>query len=368
LKNSATSSFLSSTFTTSRHFGLDLIRALAIALVLVNHGAFFFSSLYPVTFSFAGIVGVELFFILSGYLIGTILLRQHFASTGFAWRHLPMFWKRRWFRTLPAYFIILSICVLVYHDTLWSEHIDIFPYFLFLQNWNGAISPFFMESWSLSVEEWFYIGLPLGLLLLSFLSKKWSAKGISAVLFLFILIATFYRWWFASHYHIPDWNLHIRQVVVVRLDATAYGVLLAAVHRGWVVRLKKQKGKLFSLGAVGVVLSTTLYAFAPHTTLFHAFFPTLLSASLLLLFPLVLFWQTSSNGWVKKGITHLSQVSYSIYLINYSLVLLPMSTFFLPANLLWALVLTVVFWTISLIFASLFYAYVEKPITDLRDK
>ncbi|HEX7914772.1 acyltransferase family protein, partial [Rudaea sp.] len=87
----------------ARRFGLDAWRALAILLVLVGHASFWFLPLtreLDVWYSLA-FLGVELFFVLSGFLIGGILIDK-FRSGSF---HLRQFWIRRWLRTLPNYFL-----------------------------------------------------------------------------------------------------------------------------------------------------------------------------------------------------------------------------------------------------------------------
>ena len=88
--------------TKQRNVGLDVIRATAILCVMVSHTLLFldmdrnFKSLL-----YFGFIGVELFFVLSGFLIGTILLKIHTRSDRLRWSDVRHFWLRRWFRTLP---------------------------------------------------------------------------------------------------------------------------------------------------------------------------------------------------------------------------------------------------------------------------
>ena len=99
-----------------RAFGPDLIRATAITLVLVAHtfpGKQF--SIVSWGRVYFGHLGVELFFLLSGYLIGGILLKELFSHRLETPGDLFRFWKRRWFRTLPNYYLFLLIFLLIAH-------------------------------------------------------------------------------------------------------------------------------------------------------------------------------------------------------------------------------------------------------------
>src|ERR1700676_4641130 len=144
-----------------RIFGLDLLRSLAIILVLITHTLPILDRNYayyklPV---YTGFIGVELFFILSGFLIGTILLKIHNRDGEFKFRGVKYFWIRRWFRTLPNYYLMYVVYAVLF---FWVNHILVFShikylsYLVFLQN-TFSFHPhdFFLVAWSLSIEEWF---------------------------------------------------------------------------------------------------------------------------------------------------------------------------------------------------------------------
>ena len=135
-----------------RIFGLDLMRAVAILFVVFSHALWIVPELPGLPgelLRLMGVLGVEIFFVLSGFLIGRILLNQF--SVAYNKAKLQYFWVRRWFRTLPNYYLILllNIAILFYigrelPDSLWQ-------YFFFLQNAFSAMDIFFTESWSLPI-------------------------------------------------------------------------------------------------------------------------------------------------------------------------------------------------------------------------
>jgi peptidoglycan/LPS O-acetylase OafA/YrhL len=146
-----------------RSRNLDLIRAAAISMVLIYHGV----QMSPVSMSWLtpitsyGQYGVDLFFVLSGWLIGGLYWRER-ASFGDVL--IIHFWVRRWVRTIPPYLAALSISWLAVYYVR-NEPFD-FSYLIFIQNYYERI-PFFLVSWSLCVEEHFYLIIPLAFVFLS---------------------------------------------------------------------------------------------------------------------------------------------------------------------------------------------------------
>jgi peptidoglycan/LPS O-acetylase OafA/YrhL len=136
---------------------LDLLRTTAILMVVSFHLIQMSPIRLPglLRFAAAGKYGVDLFFVLSGWLIGSLFWRE---QVRFGQVSLVRFWSRRWLRTIPPYLVALAFSWLA----VAVERKESFNwgYFLFIQNYYEII-PFFLVSWSLCIEEHFYVFLPL---------------------------------------------------------------------------------------------------------------------------------------------------------------------------------------------------------------
>jgi peptidoglycan/LPS O-acetylase OafA/YrhL len=117
-----------------RVFGLDLLRACAILFVVYVHGAYYLAAVLPQSLVRLPLMdGVSIFFVLSGYLIGGIILRS-FERPDLRLTDVGGFWIRRWLRTLPNYYLVLSILAL--HMVLAGDATGtpVWQYLLFVQN------------------------------------------------------------------------------------------------------------------------------------------------------------------------------------------------------------------------------------------
>ncbi|MCC2958435.1 acyltransferase [Massilia sp. IC2-477] len=149
----------------ARLAGLDTLRALAIALVLMSHYHGFVSQ--APTFGFIGSIGwagVDLFFVLSGYLIGNQLLAP--AARGES-LDLKAFFAKRLLRTLPNYYAVLAVYLLLPDSPIAGKDMaPVWRYLTFTQNFGLNYGETFTHSWSLCIEEQFYLVLPLAVLAL----------------------------------------------------------------------------------------------------------------------------------------------------------------------------------------------------------
>ncbi|MCC2974719.1 acyltransferase [Massilia sp. IC2-476] len=149
----------------ARLAGLDTLRALAIALVLMSHYHGFVSQ--APTFGFIGSIGwagVDLFFVLSGYLIGNQLLAP--AARGES-LDVKAFFAKRLLRTLPNYYAVLAVYLLLPDSPIAGKDMaPVWRYLTFTQNFGLNYGETFTHSWSLCIEEQFYLVLPLAVLAL----------------------------------------------------------------------------------------------------------------------------------------------------------------------------------------------------------
>ena len=202
----------------TRKIGLDVLRALAILLVILHH----FRHLpgCPLWLRWAGLysyVGVDLFFVLSGWLVGGQLVRELDRTRSV---QLWTFWQRRWWRTLPAYLtmllILLAIGAVPLHEAL--------PLATFTGNYFHP--HLWLDAWSLCVEEHFYFFAPLlGLAMLNL------PRRLAIVLALFLLLLSpLWRallWPQAHTLPYPDFLSALYVPTHLRLDGLALGTALA---------------------------------------------------------------------------------------------------------------------------------------------
>ncbi|MBN9193105.1 acyltransferase family protein [Microbacterium sp.] len=170
----------------ARYAGLDGLRALAVGLVVVYH-------LFPQWLLRSGFVGVDVFFVISGFLITSLLLRER-EVTGRI--HLVVFWRRRARRLLPALAVMVTVCAtwawLVGGDVLVRLGWQVLGAATFSYNWlsvaggSGYFSAdtpeLFRNLWSLAVEEQFYVLWPLLLPLILVLPRAWARAALALVL------------------------------------------------------------------------------------------------------------------------------------------------------------------------------------------
>ena len=356
-----------------RVFGLDLMRALAIIFVVMGHGGWILNKTHSGFPWIRLIDGVELFFVLSGFLIGGILIKIFIATESPGLRTIWNFWIRRWLRTLPNYYLILLLNVAFVYYGVINQDISQFnwKFFLFLQNFSGPFYDFFWESWSLSIEEWFYLLFPitLGGFYLALKGMAVSKKSIFLFsILLFLLVPFLLRIFIASEFDVDRFWLGVRinKVVIFRLDGIALGLFAAFVKYWYPSIWTKGRNVTFILG---IVLSyAVLYSNWPpnefSTKVLKIFIQGIGCVLLLPKFDSM----KSAPPRLTKAITHVSLISYSMYLINLALVSSVIRDNFPPSDASSAWTVYLLYWAIVLVVSTLLFKYFEKPVMDLRDK
>lgn len=347
-----------------RNFGLDLIRTIAIGLVMISH-----LGIQPeyVGGLRIGQLGVEVFFVLSGFLIGQILIKDF--SNGINLSVILHFWKRRWYRTLPLYYLIIILKFIFIDHSLGYK---IIVYFFFLQN-NFVGIDFMGVTWSLVIEEWFYLSLPL-MLFVYFYFQKITPKKLMYFILLFCFLENVLRlvWVLYSDrgYEAINGNFPFR------LDSMMCGVFIANLRLNF-NHYYQFFTKTYVFITTLIIYSVLLYVFG-MTNLNEGALDELLwtrtiwffSNSLLLAFFIPYFETFFKNGVNYKNpiytiITYVSIFSYAVYLIHqeiYHYILL--SELFSTAWLIESIVAILLTFLIS----GILFVFYEKPMTDLRDR
>lgn len=354
--------------------GLDLLRALAIVWVMLFHSYI----VGGVGEHFAwlanyGWMGVDLFFVLSGYLIGYQLLAPLARGEPLAWRD---FYRRRAFRILPAFFVVLAVYVAF--PSL-REASGLQPAWQFLSFTLNLLIDYqhnkaFSHAWSLCVEEHFYLLFPW---LAFWMTRRPSMRrtvALGLVVVAFGMAVRGYVWLhdmapvryqdgpafglrFVEGIYYPTW---------ARLDGLLAGVALAALRVSrpdWWKRMQLCSGVLLVTGLATFVLA--LWLFRDRT----GFWPSVLGYPLLS-FALVLCVASATAWparWSLPGVGWLARISYSLYL-SHKLALHAVATWMVQP---WQLHgwLAFVFYAIGVLAVGAVLHYsVERPFLEWRER
>jgi peptidoglycan/LPS O-acetylase OafA/YrhL len=299
---------------------LDGLRGIAVLAVLAQH----YLNWLPAIGSQNGWLGVDLFFILSGFLITSILInlrtKEHYFST---------FYKRRALRIFPPYFLGIAVylAVSIYFGktgsvNLWTQYIFYYTSLYVGQPQEldyAVILPVrlgLVVLWSLSVEELYYtFWAPI--------VRYTSHKGFTAILTGMIVVAPLLRWWLHTPLYPETYTFYCR------MDALGFGSVIALLMRSrrdaapaW-----KHRDKLFDLAAIVVPVITIVlwnYLHGDRSSLLLCTVGLFLADSSFALITYAILRKAGSPAWWMralraKWLRSVGMVSYSLYLFHYPL-------------------------------------------------
>jgi peptidoglycan/LPS O-acetylase OafA/YrhL len=352
---------------------LDGIRGLAISLVLWWHVT---SLSYVPNHSWLTRIidlgrftwsGVDLFFVLSGFLIGGILLDAVQSPSYFS-----TFYIRRAYRIVPLYAVFLLVVFAVLHrygaSHPWLGDTATFPYYVFfLQNFwmattgsHGRI--FLVITWSLAVEEQFYLTLPL--------TVRYVPRRVLYRVLVGVIIAAPVLRIVAAHLLNGKW-LAAYVLMPCRADALCFGVLIAMATRNAEVwnKIVAHRGLLFTAFALstGVGLWMTLSHFQPFTKNLFGLEYSLLATIYSLLVVSTLVSPSLSSVFSFAPLRFMGIVAYGVYLFHWPLIIASQQTvlYFYPASRGVTVVLAAMFAVMASVgLATISWKYFEKPLVE----
>jgi peptidoglycan/LPS O-acetylase OafA/YrhL len=358
--------------------GLDLIRAVAIAWVMLYHSSLFGLSSQSHWLVKFGWMGVDLFFVLSGFLIAGQLLRPWARGLRPSYSR---FFGRRLLRTLPAYLVVVALYFLI---PAVRERQDIQPLWQFLTFTEGwwidmSTPKAFSHVWSLCVEEQFYLVFPAVVALVALRPTPAKIIGVLVSVVLLGMALRGYLWLHgvaATPFEIaaqPRGGAYMRLIYYptwTRLDGLLMGIAAATIRAfrpaTWTT-LTARPNLLLGGGGLGVVASTFLF----HDQI-AGFWPTVFGFPLLS-FSIVLMVIAGTDGrcligrYRVPGAGALAAGAYSLYLSHKAIFhAVEVAAPHLPAPVQGAALALALIGALAV--GAALYWLVERPFLKLRDR
>jgi peptidoglycan/LPS O-acetylase OafA/YrhL len=304
--------------TSSQHIpALDGLRGIAILLVLVWHVAPPFQSFFP------GWSGVDLFFVISGYLITGRLLatkgRPHYLSG---------FFRNRALRILPLYYAVVIGFLLAVHLFVQQKNLPEFSfytqhwksYLLFLQNWPLVFSglprnPSLAHLWSLAIEEQFYLVWPLVILLMPF--PRASFRIFTGLVIVIMTARTICYLNYPSSHTANYFNTFFR------VDSLIIGALLCQLHAEG-AKIPVKIARILTLALMALIIAGNVLV--KSVDLASPFNGTIGYTLLALLFACVIhLCVMPGNGAMARFFEHpflryCGKISYGLYILHYPII------------------------------------------------
>ena len=354
---------------------IDSLRALAVLAVIIYH--------VDVNYLPGGFLGVDLFFVLSGYLISSLIIKEY-RKTGSL--NLYNFYIRRARRLLPAvYFMItvgLVVMVLFNEVLLRKSHLDAIFGYIYSSNWwyifhkldyfdsFGAQSPF-KHLWSLAIEEQFYMIFPLLFLLIN--RKKKSKDGTYKLNknFLYVVLGLILVSLIA---HILLFDINNISRIYFGTDTRAFSLLVGVV--GAILypmeklhaKVTSQQNIMYSvvsLVSIATLITVMIYTSEYNTWLYRGGFLLVAILGLIVIISSGKQHTLMSRLLSFKPVVFIGKISYSLYLWHFPILVLttPVSEIGNP-NIIFVILRVI----LTFVLASASYVFVETPIRKLGFK
>jgi peptidoglycan/LPS O-acetylase OafA/YrhL len=300
---------------------LDGLRAIAVTLVFFNHFAPIKSAPWLDLFRRLGWVGVDIFFVLSGFLVTGILLKARVNTDGY-YRN---FYVRRSLRIFPLYYAIVTVTLVVMFvakhglelqqmNATWGNPAWMYAYLGNIRTAITNVSPpgYFLPMWSLHVEEQFYLIFPLLVLHLTRLQlRRLLTTAIVAAPVIRLALA----FWF------PASPLLQYMLFPCRMDSLALGGLVAIyepdpeVVKRWKLPLMAGTFALLALAVETFRLAGGTYDTTAERTIGYSLFDFAFVASIILVLS---YRGTVGTRWLNwKPLQYLGMISYGVYLFQF---------------------------------------------------
>ncbi|MBI5386735.1 MAG: acyltransferase [Verrucomicrobia bacterium] len=357
--------------TGNRSQTLDILRFWAVALVLMRHGWVCSPDISPWLHSVTqvlqrgGWIGVDLFFVLSGFLISGLLFKESQSRGEIS---LARFFLRRGFKIYPPFWVLILFTVgleLVVFKGLTGRWL--LCELLFVQNYGEACQ--WGYTWSLAVEEHFYIFLPLLLVFCLKLSSD-PARAFRRMPVLFAVIATICLVWRVTTAASGSVSWHRNMIPThLRFDALFFGVLLSYFyhyHRERFLHVSQRYHRLLVVAGAGLLAPAFLYDVAGNPYIYtFGLTQFYLGCGLLLVGAL---GRGTKPGPLNQCVAFLGSRSYSIYLWHGPVAWLASERFSPAANFINWYGWTATFLGGAILVGVVMAAVVEYPVLHLRDR
>ncbi len=316
---------------------LDLLRGIAGYGVAITHYLFFVKE--KINFEYYSYIFVEIFFILSGFVLFKQLNKVYLEK-----KNLKIFYLRRWYRTIPLYIVALVFFTVLSN----SYNSDFFKYIFFVQKIvpDFISRDYFMVAWSLSIEELFYLFFPLYLIF--FKNFNLSKITLIFIIFFIVLKIIFYK----------DLNPNfLRTGSILRIDAIAIGFLLAIHYKKFII-YKNFINIMFLISTVLLFNYNKLNLDENFRTLSFIFSAEIFSVILLLFF--VNLESILKNKHLINFSKIIAQQTYSVYLFHLIVMHLFLMTDIIYINNIFSYLITL------FCLSFIVYKYFELPILKQR--